>query len=141
MTVTKYSTERFQWSCHEVDSVVHLSFQGELDFQSVRVTLAALRESLSGRRRTVVLDMSELSLIDSAGLGMLIRAKRDVETFEGRLVVSRVSPAVKRVVDVTRLNEWFDPVDDAPPKPMPCPVCDSVISPRSHTCGRCGSAL
>lgn len=139
--MTKYTTDRFRWSCHEGDSVTHVSFQGELDFQSVRFISAALREPLSERRRTVVLDMSELSFIDSSGLGVLIRMKREVELLEGRLLVSGVSPAVQRVIDVTRLNEWFDPVKDPPPKPIPCPVCDAAIVPGTSRCSRCGSAL
>lgn len=140
MSETKFSTDRFSWRCREVDSVLHLCFQGELEFQTVRLASAALRESLAGRRKTVVLDMSELSFMDSSGLGLLIRTKKDVEDCDGLLLVSRLSPAVKRLVDSTRLNAWFDPVDEHP-QLNSCPVCDGALPLPARMCDRCGSAL
>jgi len=89
---------------------------------------------------TVVLDMSELSFIDSSGLGLLIRTKQDVEACNGRLMVSRLSAPVKRIVDVAGLNAWFDPVDEQQSKLIPCPVCGDALSPPARLCDRCGSA-
>jgi anti-anti-sigma factor len=132
---------RFDWRCGEIGSVLHLWFKGELDIQAVRATSAPLRASLAGERRTVILDMGEVSFMDSSGLELLIRTKRDIESRNGRLLVSRLSVAVERVVEISQLNTWFEPAVVEPFKLMPCPVCDGPLSPVAQMCDQCGSAI
>ena len=138
---TKHWNNRFRWLCRDGGSVLHIRLEGELDVLSIRLGSAALREALGERPQTIVLDMSEVSFIDSSGLGLLIRAKREIEERGGRLIVSRLSTAAKRFIDLARLNEWFDPVDaladDTPSQTSPCPVCDGKLLPPTLSCDRC----
>jgi len=134
---SQYSTGRFRWSCRDDGSVLHVSFEGELDLQAVPITQKALQQSLAGSPRTVVLDMSATSFIDSSGLGLLIRTKKEVEERDGRLVVTRLSPPVKRLIDLCRLNAWFDPAEDAVPSPTLCPICGGPTARADEVCERC----
>jgi anti-anti-sigma factor len=141
-SATDPGTHRFSWRCGEIGSVLHLWFEGELDLQAVRDSGASVRASVAGQRRTVILDTGDVSFMDSSGLELLIRTKRDIEANDGRLMVSRLSPSVKLLVDISQLDTWFDPpVDVEPLKLLPCPVCDDPLSPLARMCDRCGSAV
>lgn len=141
MSAAQYSTGRFSWRCHESDSVLYLGFEGELDLQAVPVTWKELERSLAENPKTVVLDMGDLSFIDSSGLRLLIRTRTEVVARQGQLVVSRLSQPVKRLIDVCRLNRWFDPVASAPQGGAPCPVCEAPASAGMDTCPYCGGAI
>lgn len=75
-----------------------------LDVRSVgdvRTVLTAVQDCASG---DVVVDMSALEVIDSAGLGMLAAAHVRGERSGHRLVLRNCSKELRRVLAVTRLN-------------------------------------
>lgn len=78
-----------------------ISLVGELDLANARLLEARLRESLRAGNRTVVLDMRELTFIDSTGIAVLVAALR--EDGDGRRLrfVPSDSPEVSRVLSLT----------------------------------------
>ncbi len=75
-----------------------------LDVRSVgeiRTLLTAVLDSASG---DVIVDMSALEVIDSAGLGMLAAAHVRGERSGHRLVLRNCPKELRRVLAVTRLN-------------------------------------
>jgi anti-anti-sigma factor len=54
-----------------------------------------------------VLDLSQLTFIDSSGLGALHAAKQRAIKNGVTLVVSRPSPMVHRVLEITGLDMWI----------------------------------
>ncbi len=83
-----------------------LKLVGELDL----VTAPLLREELT-RHQTrgvrVVLDLSEVQFIDSTGLVLLMESSREADV----LVSRNLSPAVARLVEVTKTEQLFSWVD------------------------------
>lgn len=76
---------------------------GELDISSCR----GLAEQLQGPPGSlVVVDLSELTFVDSCGLGAIHSARRLAQKNGGTLVVSRPQPAVYRVLELTGLDKW-----------------------------------
>jgi anti-anti-sigma factor len=76
---------------------------GELDAATSR----RLEESLiAPPGSVVVLDLSQLSFMDSSGIGAIHRARRRVITGGGTLVLSRPQPMVHRVLQITGLDDW-----------------------------------
>jgi stage II sporulation protein AA (anti-sigma F factor antagonist) len=55
----------------------------------------------------VVLDLTALEFLDSTGLGVLIRANRDLREAGGALRVRSPQPQVRRVLDITGAGEWL----------------------------------
>src|SRR5690349_7650978 len=84
--------------------VVHVS--GELDLTSC----GPLTERLSAIAPTprTVLDLSEVSFIDSTGLRALWLFQQTCRRDGGRLFLKSPSPAVWRVLDVAGLTSAFD---------------------------------
>lgn len=79
---------------------------GEIDFE----TGPQLRESIgaaAGRRLPVEVDLSGVRVMDSFGLGCLIRASRDVRMLGTTLMVVRTSPVVEELFRVTGTAELF----------------------------------
>lgn len=99
---------------HEGESAV-VVLQGELDLYSA----AELRELLinlgSAGHHDIVLDLRDLTFIDSAGLGVLVGALRRARTEGGNLALVSPRPSVKKVLDVGGLSAVFDV--RTPPRP------------------------
>ena len=79
-------------------------------------TAPALREQLasladSGERRFIV-DLTDVTFLDSMGLGVLVGAKKRITERDGGidLVVSR--PEIRRVFEITMLDEIFGLFDN-----------------------------
>jgi anti-anti-sigma factor len=82
----------------EPDGVVHLS--GELDMAVADSFSQGLMSSLDGQQP--VLDLSELTFLDSSG----IRAILQIARASGQAVVLRsLRPNIRRVLDVAGVNE------------------------------------
>lgn len=66
----------------------------------------------------VTLDMAEVEFIDSTGIGSLLELARLAAANEVRLEISRRSPRVARVLEVTGLESAWPaaPTQAAPPK-------------------------
>jgi anti-anti-sigma factor len=79
------------------------ALSGELDAS----TSQGLAEQLQGPPGSlVVVDLSELTFMDSSGLGAIHSARRTANKNGGTLVVSRPQPAVHRVLELTGLDTW-----------------------------------
>ena len=93
---------------------VRVVVRGELDIATAELLDAALMD-LAGRRRTVVLDLSELGFIDSTGLTLLFRLHEHAGRNGWRLSVrSRCSRPVRRALEISRFDEILLDTDTAP---------------------------
>lgn len=93
------------------------NLRGELDAS----TAPGLAEQMLGDPGSlVVLDLGQLTFIDSSGLGAIHAARQQVINDGGILVVCRPSPAVHRVLEITGLDIWladWDPAWSEPSDP------------------------
>jgi anti-anti-sigma factor len=83
----------------------HLLARGELDVASADQLAQALDPLIDGGATLVVLDLTDVSFLDSSGLRTIVRAATALEERDGRLVIDGASPAVARVLEVTGLLE------------------------------------
>ena len=80
------------------------ALRGELDASTCR----GLGERLIGLPGSlVVVDLFELTFIDSSGLGAIHAARQAAIRDGGTLVVCRPSPLVHRVLEITGLDVWI----------------------------------
>ncbi len=87
-----------------------LALRGELDLHSAGVLLAATTDIATGAR--LVLDLSRLAFVDSAGLRALMNLdlRARAEGFE--LALAAPGPAVLRVLRLTGFDKRL-PIEDA----------------------------
>ena len=88
-----------------------LALAGELDLY----TSARLRERLSdlthGARPRIVVDLSELTFVDSTGLGTLVTALKRLRDVGGDMAIRAPTPATRRVIEISGLRHVI-PVRD-----------------------------
>jgi anti-anti-sigma factor len=94
----------FGVTSYEFDGGRVISLWGELDAS----TCGHLTEHLIGAPASlIVVDLRDLSFVDSSGLGAIHRAQPKALKEGGTLVVSRPSPVVTRVLEITGLDIWI----------------------------------
>jgi anti-anti-sigma factor len=95
------------WSVHDQDDHVVVRPTGEIDLQ----TAADLREVLQTARRShnshVVLDLGEVTFIDSVGLSVIITAHQRLSEERCELVVV-VPPILQRLFEISGLGQLLE---------------------------------
>ncbi|MGD0166818.1 MAG: STAS domain-containing protein [Gaiellaceae bacterium] len=81
-----------------------ISVSGELDLHSVGSLQDALDEAIAKTGETVVVDLSEVDLIDSIALGTLARTSRRLRESGGALAVAATNVEVVRAFEITSLD-------------------------------------
>ncbi|MFL5893536.1 MAG: STAS domain-containing protein [Thermoleophilaceae bacterium] len=86
--------------------------KGELDLSGAPRVDQALQQAEDLPVSLVVLDLSQLTFIDSSGLEVMLRAARRAQDRGGRLVVARPSVQVRKLLEMTAIDQALDIVDD-----------------------------
>jgi anti-anti-sigma factor len=94
------------------DGLVHVALRGELDLSTVGKVQDELDRIEASSPRVVVLDLSQLTFLDSTGLRCLVTADERARESGRRVVIVRGPEAVQRVFSITRLEERLEIVDD-----------------------------
>ena len=85
--------------------IVVVEFEGGIgDFPQLVQTVDNL--IASGTRRLVV-DLCTLPFINSAALGYLIRAVKNITAQGGQMTLARVQPAIQKILAITNLDQFF----------------------------------
>ena len=93
-------------------SAVHVMLDGELDISTAQQLEDDLRRIEAERPALIVLDLQQLSFMDSTGLRLLIMADARAREEDRRLAIVRGNEMVHRVMRLTRLDERLDIVED-----------------------------
>ncbi|MBW8482703.1 STAS domain-containing protein [Actinomadura parmotrematis] len=89
---------------------------GEAADQAAVDILADLGSAFAEGRLDVVLDLSELTFLDSAGLKVVLRLHHATVQARGRLMLAALRPGVIRVLDIVGLDRHltlYSTVDEA----------------------------
>lgn len=89
-------------SQHPYAAVVALS--GELDAHTATQLRTLLAEQLLAGPGNLILDLSALSFIDSAGLATLIAADKGTRRAGMKLVLAASAPSVRKVLKITGVD-------------------------------------
>lgn len=79
------------------------------DTPEVRQQLRAIIEQGSGK---LVLDLAGVRFVDSSGLSVLVAAFKLARSKGGDVVLLRLTPAVRSLIELTRMQDVFTIVDD-----------------------------
>ena len=112
-------------SCSEPGTLT-IGLDGELDIATAPALERLLREVERDRWPTVVLDLRQLSFIDSSGIRALLTANDRIGRRDGRVFVRHPSRAVRRTLAAIGADTILDIADGVD---EPTPV---ALSPRPH---------
>ena len=74
----------------------------------------SIRESLAGDRKNILLNLAEVSYIDSSGLGQLIGSYATITDRGGQLKLLNLQKRVTDLMQITKLLTIFETYDDEP---------------------------
>lgn len=102
--MTVPSSPRLQVTLERLERASVLRLVGELDADDAPAVRTMLAEQVLGGSGSLVLDLSELTFIDSAGLAALIAAHKGTRSAGTSFLLAGVSPAVAKILSVTGLD-------------------------------------
>jgi anti-sigma B factor antagonist len=88
------------------DNVTILQLQGEIDIYTATEFKEALLRTIDGGARRVLVDLTDVSLIDSTGLSVLVSGQRRLQPLGGSLTVA-CDDRIRRVLRITGLHDVF----------------------------------
>jgi anti-sigma B factor antagonist len=96
-----------------VGDVVIFVLSGPLVYyEGTRKLREVLKTAVAGGARACLLDLEQITYLDSGGVGALVEMYRHVTRQGGQLKMLRPSACARRVLGITRLTAVFDIFDD-----------------------------
>jgi anti-sigma B factor antagonist len=92
--------------------IVLFKLSGHLDAHSFEQLQEALTSTFEKGRHNILLEMSDVPYMSSAGAGVLIGALAESERLGGKLVLLHLKPSVRQVFNVLGIAEIFVLADD-----------------------------
>ncbi|HOW19661.1 MAG TPA: STAS domain-containing protein [Phycisphaerae bacterium] len=80
---------------------------GEIDLHHVPAVHPVLLEECARNPATLIIDLGEVGYMDSSGVGVLVHVFQKVKANKGRLRLIRMSPRVRGIFEITRLDRYF----------------------------------
>jgi anti-sigma B factor antagonist len=97
----------------EVDGVTVLELSGRITLGEGSVQLRdAIRDLIGKGQRNILLDVGEVSYIDSSGLGELVSAYTTARNQGAKLKLLKLTKKVHDLLQLTKLYTVFDIYDD-----------------------------
>jgi anti-sigma B factor antagonist len=99
-----------------IDGVIVVYCRGFLIFGEESISLRMLVKDLLKKSRRIVLDLQDVTHIDSDGLGTLVGLYLSARSVGGGIKLANVGSRVNRALQITKLVtvlEVFDEVEDA----------------------------
>jgi anti-sigma B factor antagonist len=97
--------------CEDKDGIQIVSVSGEVDLYSahrLRELIWRAKEQAGDDPQRVVVDLSEVEFIDTAGLEVLLEEWNATRQFDGRLCLVAQQGPIRRLLEVTGLSDLLD---------------------------------
>lgn len=108
-----------------VEGWTELAIAGRLDGYWAEHLDTGLADAVREGHHKLRLDLSNVSFVSSAGIGVLVKFYKRLDAIHGALVIVRASGPVRTVLDMTRLTAML--VDDTPDDPGTLTLGSTVV--------------
>lgn len=81
---------------------------GELQQSTVAAFRQAVTEALAAHPASLVIDLTQITFMDSSGLSSLVGARHAGDRVDCRVSLSGVSPTLRRTLHTTGLTEYLN---------------------------------
>jgi anti-anti-sigma factor len=107
--LASFAEPQFELTEEELDSRTHvIAVSGEIHVSTAPQFSRRLNDAIGQGKTAVVLDLSDVTFIDSTGLSVLLNGLRRVTRRGGRMAIVCTNPTVLRLFEITRLDTTFD---------------------------------
>ncbi len=91
----------------QIGDVVILDLKGEIDLYNTPELRQVIEEQISKGKRKIIINMSDVSYIDSSGIGALVSAASNLKKYNGELKLVGLYGSVRKVFELTKLTNFF----------------------------------
>jgi anti-sigma B factor antagonist len=84
-----------------------LPLTGEIDLHVSPRISASLGAMIDAKPKQVVVDLTNVSYIDSSGLAVLIEGMQNVEAYGGKFALAGLQANVRPIFEIARLDQVF----------------------------------
>ena len=84
-----------------------LPLEGEIDLHVSPTVTASLNIMIEKKPKQLVVDLSRVTYIDSAGLAAFIEGMQKVEGYGGRFALAGLQETVRSIFEISRLDQVF----------------------------------
>ena len=95
-----------------IDDGMLIEVQGEINFTTSPALRAELMSVLQPGLSRLVVDLSDVTHMDSSGVATLVEAMQIQRQNDNKLVLCSLQPRVKGIFQISRLDNVFTIVDD-----------------------------
>jgi len=90
-----------------VNDVAVIRFVGELTIHNAHNFRAQIEGELAKGYQKVIIEMKEVTYLDSTALGMMVAIYKTARTDSLQIVIAGVNENLRRLLSLTRLNTFF----------------------------------
>jgi len=84
-----------------------MPLEGDIDLHVSPVVAEALNAMIKKKPERIVIDLSRVTYIDSAGIAVLILAMQEVEAYGGKFFLSGLQETLRLIFETSRLERVF----------------------------------
>lgn len=94
------------------DSVAILDISGEIIGDARFDLNTAIQKEIDANRTGLILNLEEVPMMDSVGLGMLVAAYTSLTRNDAKMVLLNVGRSIRYLLVITKLDQIFEKFDD-----------------------------
>lgn len=98
---------RLETQLKDINGMQVLDVTGEIDVYTAPQFKDAVNTVIAAGQKHLVVDMTNVTYMDSSGFGALLSATRRLRPQGGTVNLVKVSGAIDRILKITRLNTVF----------------------------------
>ena len=91
----------------EINSIVILSPVGEMDLYNAPTLRYKVEGLITENKKQIIINLMQVSYIDSSGIGALIAALTKLKKSGGILKISNASSSIAKIFALTELTSFF----------------------------------
>lgn len=95
-------------SSKEISDVRIYAFSGRIIYDTEEIVKKKMDEIIAGSHKKIVFNLTDLTYINSSGLGLLINVLKQVRAAGGDIKLSNLRPELNELFRITSLNSVFD---------------------------------
>jgi anti-sigma B factor antagonist len=100
-------TEITAWPMPRKDRPNVLPLDGEIDLHVSPSVAESLRAMVANKPDTLVVDLSDVTYLDSSGLAVLIEGMQSVQAYGGKFALAGVQENVRPIFEIAKLDQVF----------------------------------
>ncbi len=100
-------TMRIETSLRHLDGIPVLDVTGEIDIYTTPQFKEAVSAAIDENKPTIIINMTQVTYMDSSGFGTLLSATKRLRPLDGALYLTGCNESIQRMLQITRLNTIF----------------------------------